>query len=724
MFKLLKYCKPYLISILLIFVMIFIQVQAELALPDYMSQIVTEGVQYGGITDEVPEAITSDNMNKLLLLADEAQDEIILESYTYIEQGDESYLAIYPELENQSIYLLKEETVELNQLITPLLSIKYMLSSSDTLSMLGIPEGTDIWQMLAINPDALSQISSQSESLTADIDTSTIALMAVKAEYDALKMDTGVIQTDYILNRGLIMLTISLFSVIVTIIGTFLSSRTAAKIARDIRLDVFSKVESFSSSEFSKFSTSSLITRSNTDVQQIQTVLTMTFRIVMYAPLMGIGALIKVFNYPSMLWILGFILVFIISLMVFVFTQALPRFSKIQKLVDKLTLIMRENLDGMLVVRAFNTQNYEEKRFNETNTDLTKINLFVNRLTACISPVMTFLMSSVSILIVWVGGHQIDLGNMDIGSMLAFMQYALLVLMSFMMVAMIFIIIPRASVSAVRINEVLETQLTILDPSNPQQVPVENQVLSFNHVSFKYPLAEENVLTDIHFTAKPGETIAIIGGTGSGKSTLINLIPRFFDVSEGSITYGDINIKDYDQHDLRDKIGYVPQKGILFSGTIESNLQYADEHATKQTLVNVLQVSQSEEFVSAMPQGELSPIAQGGTNVSGGQKQRLSIARALVKKPNILIFDDSFSALDFKTDATLRKELSQFLKETKSTLFIVAQRINTILNADKIIVLEDGKMVGFGNHETLLKSCEVYQEIAYSQLSKEELENV
>ena len=589
---------------------------------------------------------------------------------------------------------------------------------------MGINNTDVLWQMIANDPSIADTISKEAQqqisAFTEDNLYGSIRMAAIQ-EYQSMGIDIEQVQNSYIFKEGLIMLGIALIGSLCAIGAAYLAARTATGAARNMRKDVFEKVESFSSAEFSHFSTASLITRTTNDIQQVQNVLTMILRIVLFAPMMGLTSLFKVMRYPQLAGILGWSVAFIIVMMIIVFVVAMPKFRISQKLVDNLNLVTREQLEGMPVIRAFNNEEMEEERFDRANTDITKLNIFLNRLMAIVSPIMTLMMSGVTIAIIWIGASAIDLGSMQIGDMMAFIQYTTHVLISFMIVAMIFIMLPRSSVSANRIFEVLETKVSIKDPKQPVPLPEGNPIITFDHVSFAYPNAQQNVLEDITFTASAGETVAIIGSTGSGKSTLINLLPRFFDVTEGSIRFNGVDIRDVSQQQLRERIGYIPQKGVLFSGTIESNLRYGDENASEEAIENALVVSQAKEFVSAMEEGIQSPIAQGGTNVSGGQKQRLSIARALVRKADVYIFDDTFSALDYKTDAMLRKALHEMIEKTNAVVFIVAQRISTIRSADQIIVLDEGKIAGIGSHQQLMATCSVYQEIARSQLSQEEL---
>ncbi len=719
MLKAFRYLKPYWLSVLAIIGLIFGQVQAELTLPDYMSDIVTYGIQYGGVKESVPEAMRASTLQHMSYFADDAAD-----AWTIVSKGDSDYEKEYPAAKEEDIAVLKDGASPSDQAKKAFLLVS-LLDSEEVLKQLNMTSADQLYAAMDASPAIKEQILSTADEKISGFTEENLTsaeIMAVKSEYAALGMDMAHLQSSYILSEGGKMLVIAALGSLAALIAAYLASRTATGACRDMRRDVFARVESFSSEEFSHFSTASLITRTTNDIQQVQQVITMMLRIVLFAPLMGLTSLLKVLRYPGMFSILLWIIAAIVVLMLVSFILAMPRFKKIQQLVDRLNLVTREQLEGMLVIRAFNNQKTEEKRFDAVNKDITSVNIFVNRLMAVMMPAMTFLMSFVSVLIIWYGARQIDAGTMQIGAMMAFLQYAMHVLISFMIVAAIFIMIPRSSVSAKRIFEVLETKPTILDPDNPKQMPEEAEPIVFDHVSFRYPGAEKDVLEDISFTANPGETVAFIGSTGSGKSTLINLIPRFFDVTKGAIYYGDTDIREVTQHDLREKIGYVPQQGVLFSGTVLSNLKYADPNASNETVKNALAVSQAQEFVSRMPEGVNTPIAQGGTNVSGGQKQRLSIARALTRsKAQILIFDDTFSALDYATDAKLRSALHEMVQKTKATVFIVAQRISTIRHADRIVVLDEGRVASIGTHEELMKDCRVYQEIARSQLNQEEL---
>ena len=687
-----------------------------------MSDIVTYGIQYNGITANIPQAIRTDTMEHMAYFLSDSDYQTILQSYrldnTVTLEGKEYST-------NEEVYVLKDGAdASVQNIISRPYIITSMVSSKEVLDAMGINNTDVLWQMIANDPSIADTISKEAQqqisAFTEDNLYGSIRMAAIQ-EYQSMGIDIEQVQNSYIFKEGLIMLGIALIGSLCAIGAAYLAARTATGAARNMRKDVFEKVESFSSAEFSHFSTASLITRTTNDIQQVQNVLTMILRIVLFAPMMGLTSLFKVMRYPQLAGILGWSVAFIIVMMIIVFVVAMPKFRISQKLVDNLNLVTREQLEGMPVIRAFNNEKMEEERFDRANTDITKLNIFLNRLMAIVSPIMTLMMSGVTIAIIWIGASAIDLGSMQIGDMMAFIQYTTHVLISFMIVAMIFIMLPRSSVSANRIFEVLETKVSIKDPKHPVSLPEGNPIITFDHVSFAYPNAQQNVLEDITFTASAGETVAIIGSTGSGKSTLINLLPRFFDVTEGSIRFNGVDIRDVSQQQLRERIGYIPQKGVLFSGTIESNLHYGDENASEEAIENALVVSQAKEFVSAMEEGIQSPIAQGGTNVSGGQKQRLSIARALVRKADVYIFDDTFSALDYKTDAMLRKALHEMIEKTNAVVFIVAQRISTIRSADQIIVLDEGKIAGIGSHQQLMATCSVYQEIARSQLSQEEL---
>lgn len=743
--RLIKYLKPYTLMILLSITLLFVQANADLALPDYLSRIVNNGIQQNGVENAVPIAIRQGEMEKLLIFIDPEERELVLDSYNLLEPDSteaEGYLEDYPVLNDEAIYVLDDLDQSLtNQLnfilgkaLVVVTGIKQIIEDPSQappmetgfdFDLSRIPEGMDVFQALSMMPDAQrSQISTSFNEMFASLGESMITQMAVgavKTEYEALGMDAEKIQRDYIMSTGGIMLLISLLGGVSSIAVSYLASRTAAGSARDIRNAVFKKVESFSSAEFNKFSTASLITRSTNDVTQVQTVIFMIMRMVFYAPIIGIGGIIRAIEKSAnMWWIIAVAVVTLVGLIIIVFIIAVPKFRIMQDLIDRLNLVTRENLSGMMVIRAFNKQEDEEKRFDIANRDLTDTGLFVARVMVTMMPVMMLVMNGLSLGIIWVGSHQVAEATMQVGDMMAFMQYAMQIVMAFLMMSMMFIFLPRAAVSGDRIADVLETELVIKDPDDPKifNDPFTGQI-EFRDVSFRYPGALDDVIQDINFTARPGETTAFIGSTGCGKSTVINLIPRFYDVTQGKILLDGIDIREVKQSDLRDKIGFVPQKGTLFSGTIKSNLLYADKNASLETLKQSVDIAQASEFIFAKEEGFESEISQGGSNVSGGQKQRLAIARALVKKPPIFIFDDSFSALDFKTDVTLRRELKK--KTGESTVLIVTQRVATVKNADQIVVLDEGRVVGLGTHTELMKTCETYQEIALSQLSKEEL---
>jgi len=745
MVRLAKYLKPYILLILITIALLFVQANADLALPDYMSKIVNNGIQQGGVENAVPMAIRQSEMDRVVIFLSAEDKTMVLDNYTLVEKNSpdyEKYLADYPTLADQPIYVRNDIDKDTIALLNPVMakaelvvsSIEKMMADPASAAGMGqglgfdiskFPPGTDLFSMLPMLPAAqLEKITTGIDENFSSLGDSMINQMAVgfvKAEYDALGMDTSQIQTNYILRTGGWMLLLSLLSVTCTIIVGFLSARVAAGGSRDLRQDVFTKVESFSNTEFDKFSTASLITRTTNDITQIQMVVVMIMRMVFYAPIIGVGGIIRAIGKSAnMWWIIAVAVVTLLGLIVVVFSIALPKFKIIQKLIDRLNLVTREHLSGMMVIRAFNMQDFEEDRFDKANKDLTSNSLFIARVMVVMMPLMMMIMNGLSLAIIWVGAHQVANNAMQVGDMMAFMQYAMQIVMAFLMLSMMFIILPRASVSAGRIADVLETGLTIKDPVQPKKfAETFNGKVEFRNVSFRYPDAQEDVLHNISFVAQPGQTTAFIGSTGSGKSTVVNLLPRFYEVTNGAIYVDDIDIREVTQSDLREKIGYIPQKGMLFSGTVESNLRYADENASEDTLKEATDIAQASEFIFEKPDGMATEISQGGSNVSGGQKQRLSIARALVKKPPIYIFDDSFSALDFKTESALRKSLKK--KTGDSNVFIVTQRVSTIKNVEQIIVLEEGRIVGKGSHKDLMETCKPYQEIALSQLSKEEL---
>ena len=690
----------------------FVQVQSELKLPDYMSDIVTNGIQYNGISENVPKAISEKEMNKLSLFVDDLDD-----IYTLANKDREYKVANQVVSFKENVYILNEDYDG---------SLDNELSKGMTYVFLAEKAGVDddTFKMLKDNPSMKKQYLEKFDEYVSGLqdNTASVSKFYIQSVYEDIGLNVETVQSNYILHEGLLMLGVALVSICAQLSSTYLATKIATNVAYRMRRDVYNKVESFASAEFSKFSTSSLITRTTNDITQIQQLTQMCLRMMLMAPLMGITSIFKVMRYPDMLWILLVAIGVIAFCMILLLIFALPRFKKMQTLIDKLNNVMRELLDGLLVIRAFNTERDEEKRFDVSNRELYDNDWHVNRTLISIMPIMMLTMNLLTIGILWYGAKLIDIDVMSVGDMMAFIQYAMHVVMSFMILAMVWTMVPRALVSLGRVNEVLSTENTIMDKDDTVDVPSEG-VLAFNDVSFKYPNAEENVLEHISFKALPGETVAFIGSTGSGKSTIVKLIPRLFDVSEGSITYGDHDIRDYRQKDLRDHIGYVTQKAILFKGTIKSNIEFGEE-IDEAALNSAIDIAQAREIISEKELGIDEPITQGGTNVSGGQKQRISIARALAKRDaNIFIFDDSFSALDYKTDKKLRDELAKMIEKKKSTVLIVAQRISTIKNADKIIVLDEGKIVGMGKHSELMKDCDVYKEIAYSQLSKEELED-
>lgn len=752
MLRLTKYLKKFWFALICVVALLYGQAQCELALPDYMSDIVSVGIQSSGIEKSVPKIISKNTFEHMKIFMSDEEINILEKEYTFIDSiKDKDKLAyeIDDEVIESGVYvLIDKESINNEKLANavrePLMLVSGINSAmngetnaivntdedeeNDLVKMLeSLPEGMDIFSAMQMMPqetiDEMREEVNTNLSILGESSANLAGAQMVKVEYEALGVDVSAIQFNYIWGIGLQMLTISLAGVICAIIVGYFSSRIAAGVARNLRKDTFNKVESFSNTEFNKFSTASLITRTTNDVQQIQMALTMMLRFMIYSPIMGIGAVIRVLDSDgSMIWIIAATVILIMIIISVLMAVAGPKFKAMQKLVDKLNLVMREQLSGMLVIRAFHNEDKESEKFEGANQAITKTQLFTSRSMSLMMPTIMFVFNSVSLLIIWVGSHQVDLGTMQVGDMMAYMQYAMQIIMSFMFIAMIAIFIPRADVAAKRIFEVIDTPLLISDPQTSEST-TEKGTVRFNNVSFAYPNAEEKVLKGISFTAKPGETTAFIGSTGSGKSTIINLVPRFFDVSEGSVEVDGVDVRNMSQHDLRDKIGLVPQKGQLFTGTIASNIKYSDETMSDERMKEAARIAQATEFIDSKPDGYDTEIAQGGTNVSGGQKQRLSIARAIAKQPEIFIFDDSFSALDFKTDAKLREALNELCKKTQSTMLVVAQRVSSIMHADQIIVLDEGRMVGKGTHNELMKTCPVYQEIAYSQLSKEELEN-
>ena len=760
--NLFKYAASYWKAMIAIVLILVVQAYCDLSLPAYTSDIVNVGIQQGGIEDEVPRQIATEEMEKLLLFVSEDDQQTVMDAYT---EDNTSY--------KKEAYVLKDSVVEDEDTMEDLrdiLQIPMMMTSgiesgSDTTKQMedklkaqmsqgmvqSMPQGAD-----QTMPEGMQQGETQAESQAVSLDDMSMfdllkmlpaeqrATMVEKIEeqmsempdtildqaavsfcrsaYKDLGMDMDQTQIHYLLKTGGQMAALALLGMAASIMVAFLASRVGASAGRDLRSGVFHKVVGFSNNEFNHFSTASLITRSTNDIQQIQMLIVMLLRMVLYAPILAIGGVLQVMKTNvSMSWIIGLAVIIIAFVVLLLFLVVMPKFKVLQNLVDKLNLVTREILTGLPVIRAFSTEKHEEERFDDANRTLTKTNLFVNRAMTFMMPVMMLVMNGVSVLIVWTGAHGISDGQMQVGDMMAFIQYTMQIIMGFLMLCMISIMLPRAAVAADRVEEVLKSETMIHDPKQEKHFPEDGKgVLTFDHVSFRYPGADEDVLEDITFTAKPGETTAIIGSTGSGKSTLVNLIPRFYDVTSGDITLDGVDIREVKQHELREKLGYVPQKGVLFSGDIASNIMFGNSHGSDDEMIEAAEIAQATEFIDTKPEKYKSPISQGGSNVSGGQKQRLSIARAIAKHPQVFIFDDSFSALDYKTDVTLRRALAE--KTSGSTVLIVAQRISTILHADQIIVLDEGKVAGKGTHAELLKNCPVYREIAESQLSKKELE--
>ena len=720
MIKLMKYLKKSAGYVALIIALLFLQAYCDLSLPDYTSKIVNIGIQQKGIEDGVPQKIRKTSMDALELFM--SQEDISELETAYTEDGE---LYVLKDID-------KDTRSSLNEILgKPMLILEGLTVENETsgemLAQMGIPEGADPVEVIAQMPEeARVQMTENMGEKFRDMPDSMItqaAVSDVQAEYEALGEDVDGLQMKYIGKAGLKMILMALLIMAASISVVFLSAKVAASLGHDIRGDIYRKVIGFSSNEYNKFSTASLITRSTNDVQQVQMTMAMMFRIVLYAPIIGIGGVLRVLETDSsMTWILGVGVVLILVIIGLLFSIAMPRFTKLQTLIDRLNLVTREILTGIPVIRAFSREKHEEDRFEDANKVLTKTNLFVNRCMTFMMPSMMLIMNGISVLIVYNGSYAVDAGNMQVGDMMAFIQYAMQIIMAFLMITAMSIMLPRANVAAMRIVEILETENSLKEPEAPVHPSEEVKgTVEFDHVSFAYPDAGENVLTDISFKLEKGQTLAVIGSTGSGKSSLINLIPRFYDVTQGCVRVDGVDVREMSQKELRDCLGYVPQKGVLFSGTIDSNIRYGKTDISEEQVKKAAMVAQAQDFIEEKPHGYESPVAQGGTNVSGGQKQRLSIARAVAKDPEIFIFDDSFSALDFKTDKALRKALKEHTKN--ATTIIVAQRISTILNADQILVLDDGKMAGLGTHRELMENCEVYRQIAMSQLSEEELAN-
>ncbi len=727
MLRLRNYLKPYWLMLLACIVLLFIQAMLDLTLPDLLSQIVNTGVQASGVETAVMTAMRQETLQRLTAFMSEEDASRVRDAYTLVSSTSPQYnqlVETYPLLADEPIYVLKDlSQQEKDQLATPIARSLIVISTlrqvmanpemaaqfaGGDIDLTRIPPGTDIFTVISgLSPAQRQQMTATINERLAALGETMIngtAIAQARAEYESLSVDMARLQTAYILRIGAIMLLVTLLSAVCVIIVGYLSAKIAAGTGRDLRSAEFAKVENFSGAEFDKFPTASLITRTTNDITQLQMVTMFVIRLVFYAPIMGVGGIIRAYGKgSSMWWTIALAVMVLIGVVITVITIALPKFRLMQKLIDRLNLVARENLSGIMVIRAFNRQAFEENRFEKANEDLTDNSLFVARIMAVMMPVMMLILNVLSIVILWVGAKQVSEANMQVGDVMAFLQYAMQIVFAFLMMSILFIILPRAQVSAGRVADVLETELMIKDPAAPKQLNgAFSGNVEFRNVSFRYPGADTDILHDISFSARPGETTAFIGSTGSGKSTVVNLIPRFYDVTEGEILLDGVDIREVTQHDLRDKIGYVPQQGILFSGTIESNLRFGDEQASEEELQTAVSIAQASEFVNSTPEGLTAEISQGGTNVSGGQRQRLSIARALVKKAPIYIFDDTFSALDFKTDAALRRALKNTVRD--STILLVTQRVSTVTKAEQIIVLDEGRVVGQGSHEELMEN--------------------